>query len=314
MDTANLLQLIETAVAIEAKEGHLAHYLAERAQSKGASFGDEQRVEALELFEGYVRSVPKLLASALTSSVGTPVEALMAKVVRAAAAYWDEPDDLVPDSLGILGLLDDAYYSLRMLQLVSERLQAESGQALIAEDLSALDAVVRDILGEVADALDDLVILSLSNTPVDELIATLDEHAGSFRLASAETSFTGMSVEALVSERLSFAQPEDGALVDEIGEVLEALGRSLAEGFAAAGGFDLRAAVRGGSEALELVLRRAILSEGASDEAAEEIDEADLALAVSLLVGAVVQRAALGEAVDRELVVDCVQIVLEGVS
>ena len=129
----------------------------------------------------------------------------MAKVMASAVAYWDEPDDLVPDQLGVLGLLDDAYFSLRMLQLVSARLREESGQMLVADDLSALDDVVRDMIGaELIEVLDDLVILSLSNAPVDELIATIAEHSGGFMLASAQTSFTGLSVVELVEERLGF--------------------------------------------------------------------------------------------------------------
>ncbi|MCA9682076.1 MAG: DUF1232 domain-containing protein [Myxococcales bacterium] len=315
MEISDLEQMIQTAVAIEAKDGHLAHYLGERAAANDVLFGEQQRREALELFEGYIRSVPKLLAAAGAASVGTPVEEIMTKVMRAAVAYWEEPEDLVPDALGVLGLLDDAYYSLRMMQLVSERLQAEAGQTLIAEDLSALDAVVRDILGtDLTDVLDDLVILSLSNAPVDELIATLGDHSG-ISLPPAETSFAGVSVQELVEARLSFATgPNAGAytvggkregLEDALIDILDNLCGKLGERMGESGGT---------LEANDAILRAGV---GAVEERLREAlgsAHPDLSLAVSLLVGGVLERLFAGEELDVDQLANMVHFVTDGLE
>lgn len=295
MEPSRLHEQIETAVAVEAKEGHLANYLADRAAERGVPFTERQRREALELFENYVRSVPELLAGAMASAAGTPVEATMAKVMRAAVVYWDEPDDLVPDQLGVLGLLDDAYFSLRLLQLVSSRLREESGQTLVADDLSALDSVVRDILGEqLADVLDELVVLTLSNAPVDELIATIAEHSGDFSLATAQTSFTGLSVVELVEERLSFAAQPDDTLCEELIDALSRLAIELRGGVSSE-------LVGQGTATIEQLLHAKL--------DADEID-----LAVSLLIGAVVGQATLGHELDRELLERCVHFVVDGIA
>jgi uncharacterized membrane protein YkvA (DUF1232 family) len=296
MDTARLYAQIETAVAIEAKEGHLANYLTGRAAERGTSLGDKERREAIELFENYIRTVPELLASASASAAGTPVEATMKKVMEAAVTYWEEPDDLVPDELGVLGLLDDAYFSLGLLQMISLRLREESGQILIADDLSALDDVVRDILGErLADVLDELVILALSNAPVDELIATIEEHSGGFVLASAQTSFTGLSVAQLVEERLSFA----GRRIDMLREdLIEALGEFAGK----LEGAPTPERVREGNDAIEKVVRAAL--EGAVG------DEWDVQLVVTLLVGAVVSQTMLGRGCDQAFIATCVDFVV----
>lgn len=297
MEPARLHEQIETAVAVEAKEGHLANYLADRAAERGVPLTDQQRREALELFENYVRSVPALLAGAMASAAGTPVEATMAKVMEAAVAYWDEPDDLVPDQLGVLGLLDDAYFSLRLLQLVSTRLREESGQTLIADDLSAMDGVVRDILGEqLADVLDELVVLTLSNAPVDELIATIAEHSGDFSLASAQTSFTGLSVVELVEERLSFAAKPDDTLREELIDALSRLAIELRWN----GSEELIGHV---TAALEQRLRARL------GEDAQEID-----VAVALLIGAVVGQTTLERELDHELLERCVHFVVDGIA
>lgn len=294
MDTASLIAQIETAVAIEARHGHLANYLTDRAAERGTSLSEAQRREALELFENYIRSVPELLAAASASAVGTPVEATMDKVMEAAVTYWDEPDDLVPDELGVLGLLDDAYFSLRMLQMVSARLQEESGQTLVADDLSALDEVVRDIIGDkLAEVLDELVMLSLSNAPVDELIASIEEHSGSFILTSAQTSFTGLSVAVLVEQRLSFAGRRIDSLRADLIGALEALPKGASPEL-----------VREGEAALMAVLRAAL-----GEDSGEDPDVQRMAV---LLVGAVVSQALLGRERDGEFIAGCVDLVVGG--
>lgn len=298
MDVSSLNAQIETAVAIEAKHGHLVNYLIDRAAERGATLSDEERRNALELFENYIRSVPELLAAASASAAGTPVEATMAKVMAAAVTYWDEPDDLVPDELGVLGLLDDAYFSLRLLQMVSARLREESGQTLLADDLSALDDVVRDIIGDrLADVLDELVILSLSNAPVDELIATIEEHSGSFALASAQTSFTGLSVAQLVEERLSFAGKRIDSLRGDLLGVLEAFAGKL-------DGRPSAELVREGTEAVERLVRAAL---------GDDPDGAEVELIAALLVGGLVSRALLGREIDVEFIGSCIDFVVGSV-
>jgi uncharacterized membrane protein YkvA (DUF1232 family) len=305
MDTSSINQKIETALAIEAKEGHLANYLQDRAAERGLALGHKQRREAIELFEGYVRSVPDHLEAASASSLGTPVEATMAQVIRSAVAYWDEPDDLIPNELGLLGLLDDAYFTLRVLQLVSERLQAESGHALVEDNLAPLEAVVREILGDLAEVLDELVDLAMANAAVDELIAKVTEHRGSFSLKSAQTSFTGMSIDALVENRLSFTTAPDDSLRDELIAALE----SVSNGFAELTTAPSPEQVTAGTAALEHVLRR-------QRDDYPFASESDIEAIVTLLVGAVVVRVinsgSDGHAPNRSFVERCVDLILDG--
>ena len=303
MDTSNLYEMIETAVAIEAKEAFLATYLDERAKARGHALDAQARSEALELFEGYIRSVPELLSAAESSSRGTPVEAIMTQVISAAVAYWDEPDDLVPDELGVLGLLDDAYFTLSMLQQVSARLESESGHKLVAEDLSALDKVVRDILGtELADILDDFVALSLSNAPVDELISAVEEHSGTFQTPRARTPFTGRSIEDLVEAHLSFAsygRRVSDSLREQLIDALEGLAHTYEDGVATLDA--LRG--EGFAEALSTV----------ENHVQQGLEIEDVEAVVNLLVGGLVQRVVvLGLSVDRDFIAHSVDLILDG--
>lgn len=302
MDTSSLHDLIDTAVAIEAREHYLATYLDERAKARGKELGEDERREAIALFESYIRAVPELLAAAEASSKGTPVEELMAQVISAAVAYWDEPEDLVPDELGVLGLLDDAYFTMHMLQLVSDRLEDKAGHRLVDQDLSALDQIVCDVIGqELSAVLDDFVALSLSNAPVDELIHAIAEHTGNFEVR-AKTPFSGRSVEDLVDAHLGFAsyglRPHDSAreaLIDS----LEMLAKTYAQGESSL------EALRGEALALPLSKVEALVGVG--------VDAEDLEAVVNLLVGAIVQRVVvLGAAADREFVAHSVDLVLDG--
>jgi uncharacterized membrane protein YkvA (DUF1232 family) len=306
MDTHELDDQIATAIAIEAEHHHLARYLGDRAAQRGVPFGDQQRAEAIELFVNYLRSVPELLAAAASAARGTPVDETMARVMDSAVAYWSEPDDLVPDELGVLGLLDDAYFSLRMLQIVSTRLAEETGQVLIADDLSALDDVVRDIIGDdLAEILDDLVSLSLSSAPVDELLAEVKANAGSFTLSSAQTSFTGLSVVDLVGERLAFTTRPIARLRGQLIDTLE----QLAIGLGVTVDLDQ---VRVSSVAIEAQLRVALEPDDSDSDGGDAEPREDLGLTASLLVGAVVQRALLGQPLDRTSIAQSVEFVLDG--
>lgn len=309
MDTTSINEMIETALAIEAKEGHLANYLQDRAAERGLALGHRQRLEAIELFEGYVRSVPELLSAASASSLGTPVEDTMGQVIRSAVAYWDEPDDLIPNELGLLGLLDDAYFTLRILQLVSDRLRAESGHALVEDKLAPLEAVVRDILGDLAQVLDELVELAMANAAVDELVAKITEYSGSFIFQSAQTSFTGMSIDALVENRLSFATAPNDSLRDELIAALESVvssftARAPGQGDAAPPPQEL---ITTGMAALEQVLRR-------ERDDYPFASESDIEALVTLLVGALVLRMITDQSheTNRGFVERCVDLVLDG--
>jgi uncharacterized membrane protein YkvA (DUF1232 family) len=300
MDTAHIEEMIDKAVAIEAKECHLAHYLEDRAQTRGLTLDAQQKRDALELFERYIRSVPTLLRSTSALAQGTPVEALLGQVIRAAVTYWDEPDDLVPDELGLLGLLDDAYFTLQSLQLVSERLQGLTGQALMADDLTALDNVVREILGELADVLDELVDLSMTNAGIEELLGKIAEYSGSFALTSAQTSFTGLSVVELVETHLSFATEPEDPLQTELVAVLEPYLAEIATRTDSS-----LVALGDGLARVRADIDRVLL-------AAEIDDERDRTAVAAMLTGALLAQLAAGAPLDRDFAERCVELILGG--
>ena len=100
-----------------------------------------------------------MMKVAWTAAGTIGLEAEMAQILAAVKTYWEQDDDIIPDSLGMIGLLDDAYCSLCSLQAVSDHFQLQTGKYLFPDDLSAANSLIREIIGEpYASDLDKLVM------------------------------------------------------------------------------------------------------------------------------------------------------------
>ena len=81
---------------------------------------DEQELERGTRFViAYIEQVPYMLKVAMTAAANVGLQEEMAQVVDMVLTYWVQDDDVIEDSVGIVGLLDDAYCSLVSLQSVS---------------------------------------------------------------------------------------------------------------------------------------------------------------------------------------------------
>ncbi len=121
----------------------------------------------LPFIRAYVEGTPDLLDAAFEAATAAGAGPAMRPIFDAALKYWQEPVDLVPDDLGMLGLLDDAYLSLRLLESVSVVQKAKTGRPLLSIDLEGVNHRARQLLGEeTAARLDELVEETLSTPPL----------------------------------------------------------------------------------------------------------------------------------------------------
>lgn len=131
---------------------------------------DETELERGSRFViGYVEQVPYMLKVAATAAATVGLHAEMELIVQMVTSYWEQDEDVIPDHLGIIGLLDDAYCSLTTLQAVSDHYQLQTGKHLFPEDLTAANRVMRKIIGDpyvsdldrfVANTINDAGIMS----------------------------------------------------------------------------------------------------------------------------------------------------------
>lgn len=103
----------------------------------------------------YIYAVPGLLEglyrSALEQNELARVEPLLDQIVQ----YFFLVDDLVPDHLGVFGLLDDAYVALRCIEKLNEWTLSFGNPALLDVDLAGINEIAASVLGaEITSQLD----------------------------------------------------------------------------------------------------------------------------------------------------------------
>jgi uncharacterized membrane protein YkvA (DUF1232 family) len=160
---ADILAIIESAKARGGKDAlarHIARTLPEATP--------EEVLEAAEVASEVIESVPVFLARARQEAdergLGTVVFPLLQHVER----YYVQPVDLIPEmTQGMVGLLDDSYLVIRMLQNLEQGphrfldwdldYPARFLQRLVGRPISQrLDRMAMDAMDEVSTQLSDL--------------------------------------------------------------------------------------------------------------------------------------------------------------
>ena len=141
--------------------------LARRAEASGESSSPQDREQAaqsiLESWRVQLEQVPEFIDALAETAADAHVASVVTPILEAVQEYFLDPDDVVPDSHGILGLLDDMYIALSLLQAVSEQYREFTGHALLDVDLTPSIEAVRPLFqGKRIAALDARIQAALS--------------------------------------------------------------------------------------------------------------------------------------------------------
>jgi len=119
---------------------------------------DEQVTGFVEHLETFVRGTPDLIEAAADQALEADQFDAVEAVLTQAMEYFIDPNDVIPDHLGLYGLLDDAYLAQKYLLTMSEQHEQRFGEPLLGDQLRPAVAVVRNWIGaDDADVLDQLV-------------------------------------------------------------------------------------------------------------------------------------------------------------
>lgn len=169
MDTSQIESIIAEQCVGNHCETELHELLAVVAERQGRSAQSADLDKGARFILGYIKQVPYMLKVAWTAANNVGLEDEMAQILEMVHTYWLEGDDVIPDDLGVIGLLDDAYCSLSSLQAVSDHYQLQTGKYLFPDNLSSANRVMRKIIGEpYATDLDRIVITTLQQTGLIE--------------------------------------------------------------------------------------------------------------------------------------------------
>jgi uncharacterized membrane protein YkvA (DUF1232 family) len=162
--------------------GDLARLIRGQLEATGAgAIPEDSRTlrDILDSWQALLESVPDHIDAVRLAAERAGVDVQVEPVLRAAEGYFLDEQDVLPDSHGVIGLLDDMYVALSLLQTVSERHRGLCGAPLLETDLHDSIASVRLLFrGERLAALDERLQAALRSPDLTESIARLNALAG----------------------------------------------------------------------------------------------------------------------------------------
>lgn len=193
--------------------GIVRNQLAKQAETSGASSSAEEREHMTRaILEGWrlqLEQVPELLDAVGESAAAARVGDAVAPILAAAEEYFLDADDVLPDRLGILGLMDDMYLALSLLSSVSEQYRHLTGHPLIDADLGPAIQPVRALFkGKRLAALDASIQTTLCRPAMMSSIQALS----SLERPLAVKNWDPKLMRAGASEREDAAVGEVGVL------------------------------------------------------------------------------------------------------
>ena len=188
LNTKAIESMIADLCAGEDTEPELHELLAAVAGQHGAEPPPEDLARGARFVLAYINQVPYMMKVAWTAASSVGLEKEMRAILEMVESYWAEGDDVIPDDLGAIGLLDDAYCSLSSLQAVSDHYQLQTGKHLFPDDLSEANRAMRRIIGEpYASELDRMVIRTMKSTGLIEAVKSLASEEKRLHFAANST-------------------------------------------------------------------------------------------------------------------------------
>jgi uncharacterized membrane protein YkvA (DUF1232 family) len=186
MHTQHIRQMIGQAVAHEQMTGTAAQTLVQAAVLRGVPTNPLEVAQTVDFIRGYVESAPQLLEDCAAAAATADIEESVFPILGAAEQYFLSPLDVIYDHLGLIGLMDDAYFTQCLLQAVSDSYEAWTGSPLLAANLAPANAVVRQLIGEPQASQLDLAIQStLQQGNVQQAFRRLTEYQGTLPVEPA---------------------------------------------------------------------------------------------------------------------------------
>jgi len=204
METAQIQKIITDQFADTQSAVDLRRLLIKVAKSQGISPDNVDLAHGSSFIYNYLEQVPYLLTVAWTSARNVGLETEIKSILEMVESYWIEDDDVIPDSIGIFGLLDDAYCSLSSMQALSDLYRMQSGKFLFPDDLTSANKIMRKIIGEpYTTELDTIVSKAVADSRVNEAVKSLSSPEKQQLLDSQATIWNHGPVSELPVSQLS---------------------------------------------------------------------------------------------------------------
>ena len=148
MKTRRIRAQIEKAKANERKTRVLYRAVVELARQNGNNVSALQVGKVIDFVTDYIESAPVLMQIVEDAAREYDAEACIQPLLDAIEEFFLKEDDIIPDRFGLAGLLDDAYLAHTLLEEISDKYEAHSGQALLSKEAHETNSFIRRLIGE----------------------------------------------------------------------------------------------------------------------------------------------------------------------
>ena len=170
MRTSVIKEMIRKAVENEKSTNSLAKLVQKVAKQNGKSTTLKQAQGVSNFVIEYVNLVPALIEEGLNTSESFGIQYEMTQMMSELEYYWRLEEDLIPDHLGLIGITDDAYASMYLLQTLSNYCKSTYNRPLLKVDFTDSNKIIRNILGNsIAPALEQKVRLTIRQNMTNQI-------------------------------------------------------------------------------------------------------------------------------------------------
>lgn len=192
MESKQIQALIEDGKSIERRSGMLRQAIINLATGNGRRVTELDVQKVINFISEYIEHALALMMLIEDAALNSGVQHDVQPVLDATEDYFLAEDDIIPDHLGLVGLVDDAYLTHKLMQAISDRYRSQSGESLLPLDPQQDNAFVRRLIGEpFVTILDDHVAATLDGLTVQQNIKQILLALGQMNLSSGPDPIWG---------------------------------------------------------------------------------------------------------------------------
>jgi uncharacterized membrane protein YkvA (DUF1232 family) len=184
--------LIEEGRAIERQTGMLRRAVINLARVNGRILSELQVQKVINFVGEYIEHAPALMKLISEATADSDAQQHVQPILDITENYFLSPDDTIPDRLGLVGLLDDAYLTHSLMQAISDKYKSQSGQSLLPLEPHEDNAFVRRLIGEpFVSILDNYITATLRSPDMLQNIGQTLKALGQLNLSSGPDPIWG---------------------------------------------------------------------------------------------------------------------------
>jgi uncharacterized membrane protein YkvA (DUF1232 family) len=203
MQTKKIRKRIKEAVVIEKKTGNLTDAIYGLAVLRGVQLSSKDLDEVHKFVQEYIEHAPAIMDQIASEAKRTGIFDEVFPILEAAEQYFFTPMDIIPDNLGLLGLVEDAYLTHSLIQAWSNSHYQQTGKPLIPMDLTLANQIIHGMIGEPQASILDVAVETLVNGPNNQQSFNFFQSLGhKFNITGPDPIWGNATMDEIVNARL----------------------------------------------------------------------------------------------------------------